>query len=579
MPWIATTQKAGTSFGNTGKFFYMDPAANSVEVALPSGVNAVDARPSWAAMNADGHSRMYGVGGWTDNLVFTENFQLMRQGILPPTNQIVNAAGAGNKVGVQTSGTGVTGQAICYIRWWDDNNQRRSPLSGASPTITLTNQGRAWSNLPTNPRDLSVTHIEGWVSMDGDFARLAWRRDLGTTAVTENLATGLLGEPETDDFTRFPRTKWNVFWHDRQATAGDARHPDRLYLSPLNEPERYGGLYLRTRKGEAIVGLISMRDQLVVLCARSSYVVTGYTEDDLAMNILEPEIGCIGHHLVAMVHGWAIVPTHLGIYLCTGSAFHFISKDFQYTWLKEFADHESNYEDAWAVNDIEGGVYKLYVATQHSLSPRPDTLNHYTYWILDYSKLIVEVGGNFQQPDLSLDVRMRADECAAILKRPDGKRGALYTGSCDGMIRRENVAGANDDGDEFDKQLMIMSKHYYLDPDGPGGTPQEGFDWATAWEHVVAPFNSFDVFHIGGEDYAGDADRSDIDPFTVGVDDDGGDLTAVALHFWEPQVAGRGFTKILVMDSPGLQVEWNGFGGTRFPGTNERLPLDTGVLG
>jgi len=118
--------------------------------------------------------------------------------------------------------------------------------------------------------------------------------------------------------------------------AGDDRYPDRLYLSLPNQPERYGNFYLRTRKGEKIVALCVVRDNLVVFGARSSYVVTGYTPDDIQMNILEPDIGCISNAGIVLVHGWAFIPTHLGFYVCTGSSLHWISQDFHHTWLNEY---------------------------------------------------------------------------------------------------------------------------------------------------------------------------------------------------------------------------------------------------
>lgn len=560
MCWVATSALAGASFGNTGNWFFLDPDGTVAEVSLPTGVNGVNAKPSFATFNSDAKSRLYTVGGFTDNLVFTENFNLMRQGIVPPPNPIVNAAGSGNNVGLQASGTGITGTCIGYIRWWDNNNQRRSPLSGPSPTLTLTNQGLAWSNLPTNPRDPSVTHIELWRAMDGNSPRLAVRRDLGTTAVTENIATGSLGQAETEDFSRFPRCRYNVMWHDRQVMAGDDRHPDRLYFSVLTEPEQYAQFYIRTRKGEPIVGLISMRDQLIVLCPTSSYVVEGYTEDDIKMDILEPEIGGISHHGIVQVHGWAIVPTHLGIYLCTGTAFHFISKEFQHTWVSEYQENQDAYEASWAVNDVETGVYKLYVGT-HSLT------SGQTYWTLDYSDLVAEVGGSFAQPALSLDVRARVDESAAILKVPGGRRGALFTGSQDGFIREENIQSADDDGLDF--TVIIETSHYY--PEGAGGGEGEGVSYTEAWAHAVSEQDPYTINSYGGGDYA---NQYLVASATESVDAGEELLVADTLapktyHVWFPDHDGRGITRKYTWTSPD-EIEWNGDGVAWKTGSDDR---------
>lgn len=574
------------------------------ELALPEEARSTGTRPSWAAVTGADSVRAYGVGGWLDNIAFTEHFQIVRQGIMPIANPIVSGAGAGYSIGLTQSGTGITGTCIGYVAWYDALHNRWSSLSGPSPTITLTNQGRSWTNLPTAPNDDSVTHIGLFVSMNGATPRLAVIRDLGTTSVVENVATGALGLAMIDDFEKFPRGRYNVIYHDRQAMAGDDRHRDRLYFSVLNEYERYAGFFLRTRNGEPIVGLLEMRDYLVVLCPRSSYVVQGFTEDDIRMDSLERNVGSVSHFANVHVHNIAIVWSHIGPYVCTGTSMHFIGQDFQHLWRREFARHQDAYEASWAVNDVETNVVKLYVGQVDYVSNLTPWLfggvAMNCYWILDYTPVVAEVGGTYGRPNLAFDVRSRADECAAMLARPDGRRSWLLTGSCDGKVRRENISGpaqpaspgtfpfrdygnADDNLDLFEKRMRIVTAHYF--PAGPGGSTSDGRQFPTLWLFRESPDNSGTLRLKCG-------DEQSIEHFEanreITVDSGAGttkqtwpyggaptDPTNIPLapetvFFCEPWVSGRGITIDYEIILPYAPV-WRGFGFNHMPGETERI--------
>jgi hypothetical protein len=160
MPAIIITQLAGATFGGSGKVFRVEPNLSYRENTLPVGVNTVNQKPSYAMFNGDGISRLYIVGGHTDNMVMTENFAFLRQGILPPDNPWLAGTGSGNAIGVVAStGTGITSNSIYYVSFWDAIHERESPLSGPSPTLALANKDVVGTNLPTTCADSSVTHI------------------------------------------------------------------------------------------------------------------------------------------------------------------------------------------------------------------------------------------------------------------------------------------------------------------------------------------------------------------------------------------------------------------------------------
>lgn len=578
MPWVATTQRALVSFGGTGSWWWIRPEPASMadfhSVPFPSGVNTVDAKPSFAPWISDGQSRLCTVGGHTDNLVFTEHYKLCRQGILPPSCEIISGSGSGAKAGLTTSGTGITGTCIGYLTWYDALHDRRSPLSNPSPTITLTNQGRIWSNLPTDPRDTSVTHIELWVSMNGATPAFVVRRDLGCTSVTENVATLSLGEAFDQDFERFPRCRYNVQWHDRQVMAGDDRHPERIYFSILNQVERYGGLYLRTRMGDRVRALYVVRDQLHVATARRTYIVTGWTEDDIEMTILEPAIGCVSHHGVIPFHRYALVPTMIGPFLASGTALHFLGKDYERHWRKEYETYRDNYEKSWGVDDPDENVAKLFVGA-HSMGGAANA-----YWVNDYSSVAEELGGGFAPPSLSFDLRGRVDTAGAVLSVPTSGRGLLYTGSEDGYIRQENYAA--DDGDDNDTNLKTMVVWDAARAwDEPAGDDEDGWVYPSFWSHVQADNNTYVVDWFAGDDTAWQLiNPSQTETVAAGYEEDAllRPLNPKSVHVSEPHVVGRTLSTRWTIASPKSDVRWLGYGGTREPGGNARGPVQNEEL-
>ena len=122
MPWLYKTGQEDATFGWTSKFFYAPPVSSAsvandakyIELSLPTNVIGVDQQTSFATYNGSGVSRTYMCGGWTDNLVMTENFAFLQQGIEAPTGELVSGAGAGDQIGVTTAaGPGICTKLLC----------------------------------------------------------------------------------------------------------------------------------------------------------------------------------------------------------------------------------------------------------------------------------------------------------------------------------------------------------------------------------------------------------------------------------------------------------------------------------
>lgn len=99
------------------------------------------------------NSRYYMVGGHSDNLVVDEHYRVLRQGMVPPTITPSVSVGAG-----------ATDQ-LCYLSYWDELTQERSPLSGAKSVTG--NTTRAWTNLPTTVPGEMIRYLKTVTCLSG----------------------------------------------------------------------------------------------------------------------------------------------------------------------------------------------------------------------------------------------------------------------------------------------------------------------------------------------------------------------------------------------------------------------------
>lgn len=134
MPLIASTRRSSLDLAYSGDIWWAQADWTLPErLKLPLGVTAVERRPSISVYEG----RSYPVGGHDDNLVVDEHKRVNRQGILPPTEPPSVAVGAGAI------------EQNCYISFYDELTQERSPLSGVLNVTGDVN--RVWTNLPARP--------------------------------------------------------------------------------------------------------------------------------------------------------------------------------------------------------------------------------------------------------------------------------------------------------------------------------------------------------------------------------------------------------------------------------------------
>lgn len=528
MPAIIAATQNSPVVGIDGKLFWARNPANQTqtwadgdprEFPIPAGVGFRNERASTSLYKGD----LYLAGGLSMNSRITKRFNLVIQGIIAPSNEIVNAAGAGSQVGFRATGSGLTGIMIPYISWWDDLTQERSPLSEAGPSVNFANKAALWDNLPTDPpeqqytapgqttanatttingvgtnwtffirigdrvalssnlavytrvlavtdtqltvataigngttqqvlvrRNPRATHIELWRSVDGSLPRFVDRFEIGTTTITEATAVGDLGEAFTEDFEQFPRCKFNVIWNDRQVMAGDEENPSRVYVSLVGLPERKSlTIDLVTRNGEPVVGLGVVRSTLIIFGPTSSYVVNGYTEDDISMDLAQPQIGLVSHFSLQNIHGNLWIPTNLGPFVCDGSSWIPMNEDIKFSWVNDYQNRPEVYENSFAIHDPIRHVYKIYLGL-HPLTNLEGYDIKYTWLVLDITPCIPQEGGSLGQPNFSFDTAPINYDSAFLLAPAGARRSDLFMGACNGSVYRANVGRGVEVSDGLD---------------------------------------------------------------------------------------------------------------------------------
>lgn len=428
MPWISTEFAPTTPlnptdvpFGGTGTTHWFRPDVGETgrthEIQIPSNLHSVNQQVSWSS---DGIGA-FACGGFNDNAVFTRNWQLWPLSIRAP-NALPDVA--------VTAGPGFTANTICYLRWFDALTGERSPLSGASATLVVANQTVTYSNLNLQEAPERATHIEGWESRDGSLPRLVFRRQIGVITVINAKALGALGEAETSSWTKPPRCRFGAFWHDRFVMTGDDQNPTRIYFMAIGFPERWEGLFLDMKSRKAITGMAEINGVLLVFGAKVMEVVSGWTEDDLRIDIKEPDKGLISHFALVHTDTYLWILSEEQPYLSDGSSVWPMGKDIKPTYSADFKANRKAFQFIFADHHPDEHIVRWYLGAGLNLRDYQDAsgTQGYVWLVADYEPVLPLEGGGFDQPRWTYDFQFNGRACAAVMAVPGGKRGDPFSG-------------------------------------------------------------------------------------------------------------------------------------------------------
>lgn len=450
--WGAVNFGFGGYGVNGGKFALLTPEGEIEELEMPEGCAVVNNEAiSFARFSFDEKTRMHMAGGFTDNLMLTENRHLVRPFIAPISEELVTSATpAEGQIGIEMiAGVGLIGSCIYFLRWRDSEHGRRSPFSGQSPTQVQTGVTiPMFRQVPLRPvpDDYCVDQVEVWVNRNGEkfngrlVIRLLATRDSGAASfsVTEIAE----GEAETaDNLQDWPKCRGAVVFNQRLWMFGNEQDPIGLFGSILNRTDEYGGLRVVTRTGDIIKGSVDVRGVLGVFGPRSSYTLQGFTDADFRLDPLNGDLGTICHAGIQKFGEDALVPTHRGLYVFDGQAMRQVSGDYREFWIRAYTLNPTSFEEGFGIVDKKAGVYKFYPKPS-STPARP--------WIFDLSSLSPDEGGSFRAPMLSFDSYSDIPLCSANLSVPGLSGGDCYTGTTSGVVVKENVPMVDDNGRAFD---------------------------------------------------------------------------------------------------------------------------------
>ena len=451
--------------------------------------------------------RVYMFGFFSTPAMVTETRKVNIMGIPAPP--------AAPTLSLDTSSGGSVGLAIGYLTFTEEDAGKiiqESNPSEPSDTISLNGEGRVWSALPTSSINPRVTHINGYVSMDGSLPAFAWKRQIGVSSVEENVLTGSLGERlplfegpdnqfDVDPYARSvpPNGRYAEVYHDSMWISGDFDFPTRIYFSRLFEPESFNTVvkergWLETSDGETVTGLKRWGDLLFVGCLRAMYVVQGFSAGDYQIVKVQNYYGCISNASMQLVGPdsdlW--VAGQEGVWMYNGSFHDLMEEDVRGEWRDGYRAEQINFEDCFAAEDRFSRTYQLVI-------PQDDDTTF--KWVGHWAPL--SKGG--MSPWWVNDIRARKDNAiGSLIITDDDHYGELLTGSCDGFIRKENVQDdPDDDGDAYQKAISLQTKHFLFGDQG--GDDAHGRNYPALDIFLKNESTSVTLSALAGDDSAQDS--------------------------------------------------------------------------
>lgn len=506
-------------------------------------------------------------------------------GIVPPFFEI--------SVALAGSGTGINGTCLAYITFLQKLGDRVIQESNPSNIVdvgTMAGEERVWTNIQNTGAEFHVTHVRGYVSMDGADYKMAWESPYGVSTMQESVPTARLS------FVG-PRFDHNIppsglqFCHPfagRMIYANNTKHPYRLWISKPGNPQYVPKANFRdTYAREPITGIFRARNEFIVFCIRNSYLLRqfGSGDNDFVLERLDSNVGCITHFGIQEIHNRLWFPSEDGIWIYDGG-FHYLMPDLRRMWRTDYAANKQAFIDGFAGHDRINKDYIFF--TNRSERPEwentgliPGTVRYVGY----YANFDPSMLGQDLFPDWSLDFVFRFD--SAALYNHDAE---LLVASCDGVVRKQDEDNGDDDGDILEKELIIRRGHDVMGD--PGDDVQGGKELHQVWLHVESESNDWELRCLGGDEEAWQQIapdnvrhfwKADIPASAFSEDRTYSDGTYVmdyvpqSVHFLLPeQVVGRGFTFEVRAVAP-VRMKYRGLGGMWAPGIAHR-PAATETL-
>ncbi len=518
------------------------------DVSLPAdlALRAFPEYTDWVLIQ--GIDRLIMCGRWNAPAVWIPSRQqLWRAGITAPTTAPTIAA----------SGTGITASVIgkfTFAEITGDGIIHESNPSAASGTVALTNQGVAWSNLPTTHSNPRVTHKRLYRSVDGDDFLFVANVPLSYASYAESVATNLLGDAVSERRGVPPINAKYVTYYHRRAWYSDGT--DSVWYSEIDEPESvHFGNELKTEDARDVTMLRGLTDQLCVGTRRSFQDIQGWGgaegSNDFSQRIITQDIGVISNRGSKVVNDKLWFPSQDGYFRYGSGGFQFLMKNLRTYFRDAYEDDPTTYQGMQCAIERKTHTLKILVPGDSAAVRAP------FYYIAHFLPCEAELGGGGELPYWTFDTRGagRYDSALGELTE-DSLLDQTYTGSCDGFVRQDGVAGVRDDG--LDVDWYVVHKHMFMgDQSGDSSHAHTIEDLSM---YVKSESEAWRVDLYLGDDSAADAASSSWgqDVLASGLSFGADVAVAQTSHTWEVGRAGRGVA-VKVGGTNSYSLEHRGF--------------------
>lgn len=571
----------GINLVGTRTKVYTNPAGSTTmtEQTLPTGVTLFATR---RFSGIEYRKRKYAVGKYSRGLVFYPAEVTTTTDILAT----IGLTASSTPPSAVTDGAGlITASVIYYIAPIHSESAvtlHEGNLSAASNTLACTLNDTVVT-VPMTATDARTSHWRLYRSDDGALPRKVTDIMIGTTTYNDNTATGALGAtpPLNDAGTSVagrrgvpPYVRWVVKWHNRAWYGGDPNFLYRVWYSEINEFESVGASsYIEVRDGEPVTGMAAVGDELLIFCMQATYQVRGYRAADFVVSKIHTSLGCISHFSIVTFNDnqreKCMFASQRGPILYDQS-FHDVFEDWATFWEKDYGDHFRAYEDSVAIIDYEKFAYRLLIPVTRDWH---GTIAKSWYYVGSYLRWHPSLIGGPPQMDWTIDLRGRLDTAIGYVADASGRR-IVFTGSCDGYIRRENVDDdPDDDGDSFQKRMRIKTRAE-APPNQMGGDTTEGATWLRIWIFLKNEFGAVTHRLWSGNEEAAEETSLGVQPtphFTESITA-GAVSNLVPRTVWPqvPKVGGGTLTLELTALSP-RRICFRGWGTTATDGPNSAI--------
>lgn len=546
-----------------GRFYTRAPGASVlVETTLPAGVLLRDPRPCFSK-----NKRVTVINGrFNPGLVYRDDLNLLNKlGMTAPSTAPVLAdGGAGALTGIM-----IGYLAAVQLVGPSATKVHESSLSEISNSLNITNREIDWT-IPATHTDARTTHYRLYRSVDGALPRWVADVALGTTTYHDTTSTATLlnsftplvtvdGDLDPTGRDAPPYCLFTSVFHGRTVYFGNPEFPYRWWFSAVDEPESVGpNNYRDTTDLKEIVGggPVPSVEQFLIFGISSAYVIAGYTQADFVIDRISSSIGLLSHFTIVIINERMWFWAQDGQYLYDGQ-FRYMMKKLRSWFRDDYASNCANFKRAIAADDRHWHTIKILI---------PSETGPVTYYVGHYLPVDPAVEGGESQPWWVFDKRDRPDNTIAAVEADGDCVDELWTGSCDGMVRRENQEDdADDDGDTYGKKATIRTKHYFLR--GQHGGRYQGMKTTDVTLYLRSANQGYRLSAYAGDDTAREASQPSWGPydfpplFQPGATDETAKLI-------KPKLAGAATFELEVNAPVGL--EYRGISLDHVPGPRGR---------